>query len=123
MVFECASAVALCRMQVRAVAHAGDPRIFSHVIGSSWLLLVGGTLGSGLGLGVAAALFVFDNPHDHFSPYRAFGFFYLGAAVSQLLAGNALLRANAKIRAHFSSAADALAAPEGFIAGVELAES
>lgn len=101
--FECLSSLALCRVQQRAAAQLCDPCAFSRVVGGSWLLLVGGTLGAGSGLGIVAALFVFDDPHDRFDPLRAFGFFYLGAALCQFLAGAGMLRANEQLRAYFAS--------------------
>ncbi len=54
---------------------------------------------------MVATLFIFDDPHDHFSPYRAFGFSYLGAAICQFLAGSAILRTNEQIRTYFASQA------------------
>jgi hypothetical protein len=123
LVCECVAAFAMCRLQQRAVAHVRDPYVFNHIIGNSWLHLIGGTLGSGLGLGVVAALLVFDNPHDNFSPFTAFGFFYLGAAVCQLIAGLAMLQANFRIRQYFFASTACLVAEEAFdTPSVEMAE-
>jgi len=120
LVSQCAGGVALSRIHARAVCCLGDSQVFSRVVGGSWPLLTGGTFGVGLGLGLCSALVVFDDPGDGYEPVQAIGLCYLVAACCQFLAGAAMLRANAQIRAHFSTAVAVAKQARGACAGVSV---
>jgi len=104
-VSECIAGFSLFRIQERTMSHFGNPHVFSRIVVLSWGALLTGTYGAGFGLLICSGLFVFDDPHDRVEPERLIGICYLGAAVSQFIAGAAMLRANEQVKACFASSA------------------
>jgi len=100
-VCQCASGFAVFRVHERAAGYVEDSRVFSRVVGCNWTLLVNSMFGVGLGLGVCAAFFVFDDPTDRIDPFHAVPGFYALAAVCQIASGFALYMGSKKVKAHF----------------------
>eukprot|EP00929_Paragymnodinium_shiwhaense_P013186 TRINITY_DN121045_c0_g1_i1.p1 TRINITY_DN121045_c0_g1~~TRINITY_DN121045_c0_g1_i1.p1 ORF type:complete len:512 (-),score=73.18 TRINITY_DN121045_c0_g1_i1:188-1723(-) len=103
LVFQSVGGFAIFQIQERAVASVQNSGVFSSVLGCSWSMLMGGTFGVGGALGLASALFVFDDPTDHIDPFHGIGISYAVAGLCQLLSGFALLMANQKMDVYFKT--------------------
>lgn len=104
-VFQCVSGFALFQIYDRAAGYMEDAQVFSKVVGSTWTILIASTFCVGLGLGLCAGFFIFDDPHDFVDPFKAIFVTYFCSGLFQLLSGIALLAANNKMQAYFSKEA------------------
>jgi hypothetical protein len=93
---QCAAGFAFFRIQRCASACIGDPWVFSTVMRCWWNMLIGATLGVGIGVWFRGLTFVVDIQVESL-PFIAVMF----AAFCEFLAGAAMLLANVRIRAHF----------------------
>eukprot|EP00929_Paragymnodinium_shiwhaense_P101155 TRINITY_DN64008_c0_g2_i1.p1 TRINITY_DN64008_c0_g2~~TRINITY_DN64008_c0_g2_i1.p1 ORF type:complete len:509 (-),score=74.49 TRINITY_DN64008_c0_g2_i1:94-1620(-) len=109
LVFQTVAGLALFRVQTRAIEAVGDDKVFSRVVYCWWNLLILGTVGVGVFLYMCGAAFVLQPLLRVMSaaldPRALMPPFYCFAAISQLLAGLAMLFVNCMARKYFAETA------------------